>query len=99
MLHIVAKSPFERNALESCLRLSEPGSPILFIEDGVYGALDNTAMSESVKTAMADRSFYVLSADIKARGVTEQVIDGIELVDYEGFVDLVVDKGPSNTWL
>ncbi len=99
MLHIVVKSPFERNALESCLRLAEPGSPILLIEDGVYGALDNTNVAPAVKSAMADHPMYALDADLKARGVADRVIDGIEVVDYEGFVDLVVDKGPSNTWL
>ncbi|GAB6054019.1 sulfurtransferase complex subunit TusB [Magnetospira thiophila] len=99
MLHIVNKSPFERNALDACLRLAEKGSSILFIEDGVYGALDNTAVTDRVKSAMADHDFYVLSADLKVRGVDGRVVDGISVVDYDGFVDLVVDKGPSNSWL
>ena len=43
MLHIVNKSPFERNALDTCMRLANEGAAILFIEDGVIGALKNTA--------------------------------------------------------
>ena len=39
MLHTVNKSPFEKNSLETCLRLAEDNSSILLIEDGVYGAL------------------------------------------------------------
>ena len=39
MLHTVNKSPFERNALESCLRLAASGSSVLLIEDGVIAAL------------------------------------------------------------
>ena len=37
-LHIVNKSPFERNALDSCLRLAAKGSAVLLFEDGVIGA-------------------------------------------------------------
>ncbi|MDP1898608.1 MAG: DsrH/TusB family sulfur metabolism protein, partial [Sulfurimicrobium sp.] len=36
MLHIVNKSPLERNALDSALRMIKPGSTILLIEDAVY---------------------------------------------------------------
>ena len=39
MLHTVNKSPFERNALESCLRLAASGASVLLIEDGVVAAL------------------------------------------------------------
>ncbi|CCQ74006.1 sulfurtransferase complex subunit TusB [Magnetospira sp. QH-2] len=99
MLHIVNKSPFERNSLDACLRLAEKGSSILFIEDGIYGALDNTSVADSVKAAMADHDLYVLSADLKVRGVDGRVVDGVTVVDYDGFVDLVVEKGPSNSWL
>ena len=34
MLHTVNKSPFEKNSLETCLRLAEDNSSILLIEDG-----------------------------------------------------------------
>ena len=37
ILHTVNKSPFERNSLEACLRLAQPGSAVLLMEDGVYG--------------------------------------------------------------
>lgn len=39
LLHTVNKSPFERNALESCLQHAKKGSSVLLIEDGVYGAI------------------------------------------------------------
>ena len=38
VLHIVNKSPYDRNSLDTCLRLAAPGSAILLIEDGVYAA-------------------------------------------------------------
>ena len=42
-LNLINKSPFERNCLESCLRLANGDSSILFIEDGVYAALEKTS--------------------------------------------------------
>jgi hypothetical protein len=34
VLHIVNKSPYDRNSLDACLRLAQPDSAILLIEDG-----------------------------------------------------------------
>jgi tRNA 2-thiouridine synthesizing protein B len=100
MLHTVNKSPFERNALDSCLRLATPGSAILLIEDGVYGALKGTAHAATVEAATKTHEIYVLGPDLKARGLEEsRVIGGIKVVDYGGFVDLAVAKGTVNSWL
>lgn len=100
MLHIVNKSPFDRNALDSCLRLAADGSSVLLIEDGVYAALAKAAQADKIAGRMDDLSFYVLGPDLLARGLTDMtLIDGIEVVDYEGFVDLVADKDATQSWL
>ena len=100
MLHTVNKSPFERNNLQSCLRLAKPGSAILLIEDGVYAALSGTAVSGEIAERMGDFSFYVLGPDIAARGLGEaQLIEGVQSVDYGGFVDLVTEHEATNAWL
>jgi tRNA 2-thiouridine synthesizing protein B len=100
MLHTVNKSPFERNALESCLRLAQPGSAILLIEDGVYGALAGTTAAAKVAAATKTHELYALGPDLKARGIEEfRLIGGIKVVDYGGFVDLAVAKGTVNSWL
>lgn len=54
MLHIVNKSPFERNTLESCLRLATKGSAVLLTEDAVYAATTGSAAEGKIKAAMAD---------------------------------------------
>ncbi len=100
MLHLVNKSPFERDSLNSCLRLSKAGSVILLIEDGVYAAMKGTVESTKIEGAVADRSVYVLGPDLKARGIEEdRIIDGVSVVDYGGFVDLAVDNGAVQSWL
>lgn len=100
MLHTVNKSPFEKNSLESCIRLATEGSSVLLIEDGVYGAMKGTQKSAMVSDAMANIKFYVLGADLLARGISEdQLIDGFNVVDYGGFVDLAAEHNSVQAWL
>ena len=100
MLHTVNKSPFERRTLDTCLRHAVKGASILLIEDGVYAAFDGTVVAEKVKAAMSDHKIYVLGPDVTARGMNEHhVIDGLEVVDYGGFVDLVAEHDKVQSWL
>lgn len=100
MLHTINKSPFERNSLESCLRLSLKGSPILLLEDGVLAATKGTSVSDRVAAATKDHPMFVMGPDLQARGISdESVADGITVVDYGGFVDLVVEHGTVQSWL
>ncbi len=100
LLHLVNKSPFERNSLESCLRLAEAGSGVLLFEDGIYAALKNTALSHIIASRAKDLKFYVLGPDLKARGMGDApLIDGVEVVDYGGFVDLVAQYDATQSWL
>ncbi len=100
MLHTINKSPFDRNSLDSCLRLAAKGGAILFIEDAVYAALRGTAIAERIAGRMDDLSFYVLGPDLAARGLGESpLIDGMEVVDYGGFVNLVAEHDVTQAWL
>jgi len=100
MLHTVNKSPFERNSLQSCINHANEGSAVLLFEDGIYGALQGTEKSSLVTAAMNSVKFYVLGPDLKARGISEdKVIDGINVIDYDGFVDLVTEHGKTQSWL
>jgi len=99
LLHTVNKSPFEKNSLDTCLRLSAPGSCILLIEDGVYGALAAGAHAAKLQDAMLTRKLYALEADLKARGITpSRLIAGIEVVDYHGFVELAASCAQVQSW-
>lgn len=99
MLHTINKSPFEKNSLDACLRLAKDGGSVLFIEDGVYAATKGTTVADAVSKA-SGLTFYVLGPDMSARGVSEdKLLDGIKVVDYAGFVDLVADHTNVNPWL
>lgn len=99
MLHIVNKSPSERNTMSSCLRMAKKGSAILLIEDGVYAATKGSVVEKDLKAAMADMQVYALWPDMEARGMQDNVIDGVKQVDYAGFVDLVAENKSVQSWL
>lgn len=99
-LHTVNKSPFEKSSLETAIKCSLAGSSILLIEDGVYGAMKGAAAEDMVKGAMGDKKVYALKSDLMARAIKDdRVIDGIEIIDYAAFVDLVEANDKVQAWL
>ncbi|GAB4480186.1 MAG: sulfurtransferase complex subunit TusB [Burkholderiaceae bacterium] len=98
MLHIVNKSPADRPTLDTVLRLARSGA-LLLIEDAVYAATRGNAAEAKVRDAMARLDVFALGPDLQARGVADRVIDGVRIVDYEGFVDLVAEHPNCQSWL
>jgi len=99
MLHIVNKSHTERNALSSCLRLAQDGQALLLVEDGVLAATAAAAAASGIAAATRRLKVYALQGDVAARGMTGRLADGVTLVDYAGFVDLVVEHPNNQSWL
>ena len=100
ILHTVNKSPFEKDSLDTCITHALDGSAVLLIEDGVYAASSGTAVERRVRDAMHRVHVYALASDCMARGLAEaELIDGIELIDYGGFVDLVTAHDSVQSWL
>jgi len=99
MLHTVNKSPSERNSLDSCLGHAKTGSSVLLFEDGIYAVVKGSAAAERIKKA-SGVSVYALGPDLKARGIgDDQIIEGVTVVDYGGFVDLVEKHDNVQSWL
>jgi tRNA 2-thiouridine synthesizing protein B len=98
MLHTVNKSPFESSTFDTCLGLAKSGSTVLLIEDGVYAATAGNSASEKIKNA-SGINFCVLGPDLMARGLENKLADGIKVVDYEGFVNLVAEHDSVQSWL
>ena len=100
VLHIINKSPFEKNSLDSCLRLAKKGSAILLVEDAIYATQKNTSITPKVDAAVGKHAVYALEPDLDARGIDKNtIIDGISLVDYDGFVQLATESSGVQSWL
>jgi tRNA 2-thiouridine synthesizing protein B len=99
MLHIVNKSPSEKTTLDTCLATVQPGAALLLIEDGVYAATRGNRAAAMLRDALATCKVYALRPDLEARGIADRVLDGVALVDYGGFVDLVTEYPNCQSWM
>ena len=99
MLHTVNKSPYQSDALTTCFGLAQPGSAVLLIEDGVYGAMDKTKFSAAVEIAQQYCTIYVLEPDLQARGIdSDRIMNAIHTINYDGFVSLVEANPVVQAW-
>jgi tRNA 2-thiouridine synthesizing protein B len=99
-LHTVNKSPFERRSMASCLAHAVDGDSILMIEDAVVGARKGGMIETNVRQRQRACMIYVLGPDLAARGLNpDDLIEGIQVVDYAGFVDLAIHNARVCAWL
>ncbi|MEK7738309.1 MAG: sulfurtransferase complex subunit TusB [Pseudomonadota bacterium] len=99
MLHIINKSPQERNSLDACLRIAQDGGTLLLIEDAVYAATRGNAAEAKLRAAMSRLKVCVLQPDLEARGMADHLIEGVTQVDFGGFVDLAAEHKNCQSWL
>ena len=91
MLYIFAKSPLYTHDLERCSQLKKSkDSKVLLIEDAVIAAKKGIETEKILEKFRDDGTeVYAIQADLEARGI-EDIVETIKVIDYEGFVDLVV---------
>lgn len=98
MLHIIQTSPFQSQTLEACLQNSSVSDVILFIENGVLALLHHSQFSHQLAKQQESITLYALKSDVDARGIAEQIIANVELIDYKTFVELTIAHYPISTW-
>ncbi|PCH83639.1 MAG: sulfurtransferase complex subunit TusB [Piscirickettsiaceae bacterium] len=95
MLHILNKN---NETLTDCLKVIDKNSVIVLIEDAVFFAIDNQ-MSVALKQLPVGVNVFALSPDLDARGIeTSQCYGFVNVLDYSGFVQLVVENNPIRSW-
>ena len=99
-LHIVSSSPFETNALSSCLRFVRSQDGIILIENAVLVSVEKGAWWSVLQRACIEQSLdlYALQADCEARGLLDCVGAFVELVNDQQFVQKVVAYGKTQSW-
>ena len=96
MLHLVNKSPHDGCNLDTATSIMKDGDSLLLIEDGVYGAIK----AGKAASLLEGRSVSVLGPDLAARGISEdKLVDGVTIIDYAGFVDMVEASDNVQSWL
>lgn len=95
ILHTVNTSPFRTDCLRACLRFIGEGDAVVLLEDGVYGA---SLGVETGLDALPDLPIYAITADVEARGLADRISDRVQLIDYNGFVELCTRYALIKNW-
>lgn len=96
MLHIIS----EISGVDSVLLdRMEIGDRLLLIENAVVLALAQKNTTIDWIGVLQAHEVFVLQADLAIRGLASSIlVDGFELIDYSGFVQLTVDDEVIYTW-
>lgn len=96
LLHTVNKAP-SRPELDTCIRFMASRDAIVLIEDGVYAALRG-GENKLAPLLDAGNPVYAVKADVEARGLANRLVEGVQVVDYPGFVSLCARYSRVKSW-
>ncbi|WP_317928796.1 sulfurtransferase complex subunit TusB [Halioxenophilus sp. WMMB6] len=96
ILHILSHSPTGAGYIEECLSLLTAEDALLLINDGVYTASAQSPFAGHLQGCNCP--LYALASDVKARGLENHLLNNIQLVDYEAWVELVAKYPRNMSW-
>ncbi|MGR8942434.1 MAG: sulfurtransferase complex subunit TusB [Gammaproteobacteria bacterium] len=95
MLHLISASPINPAILEriAC------GDSIVFLENAVLRILRHGQLNDRLSEILADHRLYALSDDLLMRGIAaDEIVPGIDVIDYAGLVELTVAHPLIQSW-
>ncbi|MFZ2312902.1 MAG: sulfurtransferase complex subunit TusB [Methylobacter sp.] len=95
MLHLIFQSPIEVAILERI----DSGDVVVFLENAVLRILQNGLLSGTLTQQLKRNRLCVLSDDIVVRGIAvDELVNGIEVIDYSELVELTVNNPVIQSW-
>ncbi|MEX2487904.1 MAG: sulfurtransferase complex subunit TusB [Pseudomonadales bacterium] len=96
ILHTFNKSPISP-VLDSCLRFTGEDDALVLLEDGVYTATAawGVKLDELIDAGVP---VYVIKIDVDARGLANRLIEDVQVIEYDGFVDLCANYEVVKSW-
>lgn len=96
MLHLVSQSPIETAIFD---RLHE-GDEIVFLENAVLRLLRTGDLNNTLSELLKIHSLYAMTDAIAVRGITaEELVQGINIIDYTELVKLTVKHPAIQSWV
>lgn len=93
--HTINQSPFSSQLWSRCLASVDTNDCLVFINDGVYGALNNQPYSHRLKI----KTCYAIDEDIKKRGLDQLALNQeVQLITYTQWVELSTKHPLSRSW-
>lgn len=96
MLHLVFQSPVETAVLERI----DSGDIVVFLENAVLRILQNGLLSATLTQQLKRNRLCVLSDELAVRGIAaDELVNGIEVIDYAELVELTVNNPVIQSWV
>mgnify|MGYP006168780673 FL=1 len=95
ILHTVNKTG---DCLSRCLSMASQDDAVLLIEDGIYGAIDNSVNQHTWKSLPSGMSCYALVEDLEVRGISDKMLPQISPADWALFVSLTAEYDKVISW-
>lgn len=96
MLHLVFQSPIELAILQRV----KPDDVVVFLENAVLRILKQGVLQPVLLPLIETNRLCVLSDDIVVRGITaDELVLGIDVIDYEELVALTVQNSVIQSWI
>jgi tRNA 2-thiouridine synthesizing protein B len=95
VLHLIFQSSIETAVLNRI----DPGDVVVLLENATLRALQNGDMNAALTQQLGNNRLCVLSDDIAMRGISpNELVKGIEVIDYAGLVELTVNNPVIQSW-
>jgi tRNA 2-thiouridine synthesizing protein B len=95
MLHLIFQSPIDIAILERI----DSGDDVVFLENSVLRILQKGSLSKSLMQLLKQNRLCVLADDIGVRGIAaDELVNGIEVIDYSELVSLTVKNPVIQSW-
>ncbi len=95
MLHLISQSPIESAVLE---RVAD-GDELVFLDNAVLRLLQQGELNQTLIALLKNHRLYVLADTLTVRGIsTEELVQGISVIDYPQLVALTVKHSVIQTW-
>jgi len=95
MLHLIFQSPIDAAILE---RIAT-GDEVVFLENSVLRLLQKGSLNDSLAQLLLQSRLCVLAEDLEVRGIAmDELVNGIDVIDYAELVDLTVNNPLIQTW-
>ena len=95
MLHLITQSPIDMAIFQ---RLGA-GDDVLFLDKALLNLLQKGQLNKAITALLAQHQLYALANDLEVRGIIpEELLKGIIVIDYTGFVELSVKNSLIQTW-
>ena len=95
MLHLIYQSPLETATLQR----TACGDSLLFLENALFRLLKTSSQASEIEKISHTHPLFVLDNEIEIRGIdSSELVAGIKIIDYQGFVNLTVEHPLIQTW-